>query len=149
MSRGRFKNTYELANLGAHTLLLGNKLHIFQCVGKIFWVEFQREPLTFPANYLTHTLKETISIQYRKFRTQIYELVNVFETPPASMQIFLYQQWCKTIKSIISFSTQATMARFLSFHIYHTYINMLVSCKSLQSSQFAGPALQIWAAVKS
>ena len=33
---GHFKNTYELVNLGAHKVSLINKLHIFQCMGKIF-----------------------------------------------------------------------------------------------------------------
>ena len=51
-------------------------------MGKIFCEEFQREPLKFRTKFLTHTLKETIFIWYRKFMSsQIYELVNVFETP--------------------------------------------------------------------
>ena len=54
-------------------------------MGQIFCVQFQREPLKFHTKYLTHTLKETIFIQYWKFRrSQIYELINVFETPPWS-----------------------------------------------------------------
>ena len=31
---------------------------IFQCMGKIFCVEFQRFPLKFHTKYLTHTLKD-------------------------------------------------------------------------------------------
>ena len=34
------------------------KNHIFQRMGKIFCVEFQRVPLKFHTKYLTHTLKE-------------------------------------------------------------------------------------------
>ena len=45
-----------------------NKLHIFQCMGKMFCVEFQRVPLKFQTKYLTHTLKDTILIQCRKFK---------------------------------------------------------------------------------
>ena len=56
---GRFKNTYELLNLRVHRFLLGNKIHIVQCMGKIFCVEFQRYPLKFHTKYLTHTLKES------------------------------------------------------------------------------------------
>ena len=41
-----------------------NKMHIFQCMDKIFCVEFQREPLKFRAKYLTHTLKDMIFIQH-------------------------------------------------------------------------------------
>ena len=34
------------------------KNHIFQCMGKIFCVEFQRVPLKFHTKYLTHTLND-------------------------------------------------------------------------------------------
>ena len=44
---GHFKNTYELWNLRALKFSLGNKIHIFRCMGKIFCVEFQRYPLKF------------------------------------------------------------------------------------------------------
>ena len=53
---GRFKNTYELLNLRALKFSPMNKIHIFQCMGNIFCVEFQREPLKFHTKYLTHTL---------------------------------------------------------------------------------------------
>ena len=41
-----------------------NKIHIFQCMGKIFCVEFQRYPLILHTNYLTHTLKDMILIHW-------------------------------------------------------------------------------------
>ena len=41
---GRFKKVYELLNLGA---LKFSTLYIFQCMGKIFCVEFRRVPLEF------------------------------------------------------------------------------------------------------
>ena len=34
------------------------KNHIFQCMGKIFCVEFQRIPFKFHIKYLAHTLKD-------------------------------------------------------------------------------------------
>ena len=84
--QGRFKNTYELVKLGALKSSLLNKLHIFQCMGEIFCVEFQRVPLKFHTRYLTHTLKDTILTLCWKFkRSQIYELVCLFETPPLIM----------------------------------------------------------------
>ena len=49
-SGGRFKNTYELLNLRALKFSPVNKIHIFQCMGKIFCVEFQRYPLKFTQN---------------------------------------------------------------------------------------------------
>ena len=61
---GRFKNTYELLNLRALKYSPVNKIHIFQCMGEIFCVEFQRYPLKFHTKYLTHTLKDRIFIQH-------------------------------------------------------------------------------------
>ena len=46
-----------------------NKIHIFQCMGKIFCVEFQRYPLKFHTKYLIHTLKDTIFIQHWNFKS--------------------------------------------------------------------------------
>ena len=63
-SGGRFKKAYELLNLRALKFSPLNKIHIFQCMGKIFCVEFQRYPLKFHTKYLTHTLKGTIFIQH-------------------------------------------------------------------------------------
>ena len=57
---GRFKNTYELLNLRDLKFSPVNKIHIFQYVGKIFCVEFQRYPLKSHKKYLTHTLKDVI-----------------------------------------------------------------------------------------
>ena len=57
-ARGRFKNTYELLNLRALKISMLYKNRIFQCMGKIFCVEFQRYPLQFHSKYLTHTLKD-------------------------------------------------------------------------------------------
>ena len=55
---GHFKNTYELLDLRALKISKLHKNHIFQCMGKIFCVEFQRVPLKFHTKYLTHTLKD-------------------------------------------------------------------------------------------
>ena len=64
-----FKNTYELLNLRALKFSHVNKIHIFQCMGKIFCAEFQRCPLKFHTKYLTHTLKDMIFIQHRNFKS--------------------------------------------------------------------------------
>ena len=60
----RFKNTYELLNLRALKFSPFNEKHLFQCIGKIFCVEFQRVPLKFHTKYLTHTLKDTVFMQH-------------------------------------------------------------------------------------
>ena len=66
---GRFKNTYELLNQRALKFSYENKIHIFQCMGKIFCVEFQRYPLKFHTKYLTHTLKDMIFMQFWNFKS--------------------------------------------------------------------------------
>ena len=68
-SGGRFKNTYELLNLRALKFSYVNKIHIFQCMGKIFCVEFQRYPLKLHTKYLTHTLKDMIFMQFWNFKS--------------------------------------------------------------------------------
>ena len=66
---GRFKNTYELLNLRALKFSYVKKIHIFQCMGKIFCVEFQRYPLKFHTKYLTHTLKDMIFMRFWNFKS--------------------------------------------------------------------------------
>ena len=61
---GCFKNTYELLNLRFSPV---NKIHIFQRMGKIFCVEFQRYHLKFHTKYLSYTLKDMIFIQLWNF----------------------------------------------------------------------------------
>ena len=68
-SGGRFKNTYELLNQRALKFSYVNKIHIFQCMGKILCVEFQRYPLKFHPKYLTHTLKDMIFMQFWNFKS--------------------------------------------------------------------------------
>ena len=48
---GHFKNTYELLNLRALKISMLYKNHIFQCMGKIFCVEFRKVPLKFRTKY--------------------------------------------------------------------------------------------------
>ena len=67
--RGHFKNAYELLNLRALKISPANKMHIFQWMGKIFCVEFQRVPLKFHTKYLTHTMKDAIFIQHWNFKS--------------------------------------------------------------------------------
>ena len=66
---GHFKNVYELLNLRALKILMLYQNHIFQCMGKVFCVEFQRVPLKFHTKNLTHTLKDVDFIQRWKFKS--------------------------------------------------------------------------------
>ena len=68
-SGGHFKNTYELLNLRALKFSPAKKMHVFQCMSKIFCVEFQMYPLKFHTKYLTHTLKDMIFIQHWNFKS--------------------------------------------------------------------------------
>ena len=63
------QGAYELLNLRALKFSPMDKIYIFQCMGKIFWVEFQRLPLKFHTKYLTHTMKYVISTKHRNFRS--------------------------------------------------------------------------------
>ena len=47
---GHFKTTHELLNERVLKSSPVNKIYIFQCMGKIFFVEFQRYPLKFHTN---------------------------------------------------------------------------------------------------
>ena len=67
--RGHFRNTYELLNLRALKFSIVNKTRIFQCMGKIFCVEFQRYPLRFHTKYLTHALQDMIFMLYWNFKS--------------------------------------------------------------------------------
>ena len=74
-------------------------MHIFQCIGKILCVEFQRGPLKFHTKYLTHTLKDAILIQPWHFKSSwIKELISVFETPP------LGKHWLRPMASFLTAS---------------------------------------------
>ena len=66
---GRFRNAYELLNVRAFNISMLYKNHIFQCMGKIFCVEFQRVPLKFHTKYLTHTLKDVDFINRWTFKS--------------------------------------------------------------------------------
>ena len=66
---GRFKKAHELLNLRALKISMLYKNHIFQCMGKIFCVEFQRYPLKFHTKYLTHTLKDVDFVHNWKFKS--------------------------------------------------------------------------------
>ena len=78
---------------GRSYIYTSHKLHIFQCMGKIFCVEFQRAPLKFHTKYFTHTLKDMIFLQCWKFTSsQIYKLVCIFDTPQQH-KLTRYQAW--------------------------------------------------------
>ena len=89
---GRFKKTYELLNLRALKISPVNKIHIFQCMGKIFCVEFQRYPLKFHTKYLTHTLKDTILYNIGILRALRFKSLYAFlKRPPSTAPLSGFQ----------------------------------------------------------
>ena len=64
---GRFKNIDERLNLRALKFSPVNRICVFQCMGKIFYVEFQSYPLKFHTKYHIHTLKDMIFYTTLKF----------------------------------------------------------------------------------
>ena len=87
---GRFKNPYELLNLRALKISMLYKSHIFQCMSKIFCVEFQRVPLKFHAKYLTHTLKDKSFMKHWNFNIRALRVKSSYaflKRPPVSVEI--------------------------------------------------------------
>ena len=87
-ARGHLKNAYELLNLRALKYSLVNKRHIFQCMGKIFCVEFQRVPLKFHTKYLAHTLKETLLCNVQILRALGFKS-SFFKRPPCPSRNYI------------------------------------------------------------
>ena len=81
--RGRLKNAYELLYLRVPEISMFDKNCIFEWMGKVFCVEFQRVPLKFHTKYLTHTFRDVYLVFRWKFKSSlVQELIGVFETPP-------------------------------------------------------------------
>ena len=104
---GRFKNAYELLNLRALKCSPVNKMRIFQCMGKIFCVEFQRVPLKFHTKYLTHTLKDTIWYDVQLLRALDLRTHTHFETPTLILK-WVAVTWWEWEGARIVVSTMAT-----------------------------------------
>ena len=85
------KNGYELFNRRALKITMLYENHIFQCMGKIFHVEFQRVPFEIHlTKYLPHTLKDMY------FINENLRALSVFE-PPNSQHLpvfFTYHCLC-------------------------------------------------------
>ena len=69
ITSGCFKNVFLLLNLRALKIPMLYKNFVFQCMGEIFCVEFQRYPFKFHTKYLTHTLEYLYFICGWTFRT--------------------------------------------------------------------------------
>ena len=66
VTRGAFQK--RTLNLRALKISVLYKSIIFQCMGKIFLVEFQRVPLKFHTKYFSHTLKDVYFIHRLNLR---------------------------------------------------------------------------------
>ena len=62
--KGQFQKCDVQTNLRSLKFSPLNKMHMFQCMGKIFCVEFQGIPWKFHTKYLAHTLNDMIFIQH-------------------------------------------------------------------------------------
>ena len=59
------------------------KHRIFQFMGQLFCVEFQKYPLKFHTKYLTHSLKFVCFVKKWKFEnSKIYEFLKMFALTP-------------------------------------------------------------------
>ena len=96
-SGDRFKNAHELLNMRALIFLSLNKTHMFRCMGKIFWMEFQMEHLKLHTKYHTNTEKDIIFIQHWIFRALTFEssyTIWSHSTPHDQSTSRYLNQWC-------------------------------------------------------
>ena len=63
-SRPHLTNAYELLNLRDFKISMLNKNYIFQCMGKIFCVEFQRVPFKFRTKCRLREVSRTFAIRH-------------------------------------------------------------------------------------
>ena len=82
---GSFKNTYELLNLRALKFSPVNKIHIFQCMGTIFCVEFQRVPLKFHTKYLPTLWKMPFLYNVEILRALRFKSSSAFLNAPQAL----------------------------------------------------------------
>ena len=128
--RGYFKNAYELLNLREITV---HKMHIFQCMGKIFGVEFQRVPLKFHTNYLTHTLKDAIFIQHWNFNSSMIE--SALRLRYRSLQLIQLNDKSTNIGiSVTSHEHQGDSYHWHTNCLFYSWIKLRITTKKHQSS---------------
>ena len=85
-SGGRFKNAYELLNLRALKISMLYKNHIFQCIGKIFCVEFQKYLWNSTQNILPIRWKMWILFTTENLRALRFKSSKVFlKRPPGGI----------------------------------------------------------------
>ena len=80
--RRRFKNAYALVNMTALKPSFLKTLHTIQCMGKIFWVTFQRVPWNSTQNILPIHPNGTFEISHKIFfpcneRYNFYTMLNI------------------------------------------------------------------------
>ena len=94
---GGSKTLMRLLNLRTLKFSHVNKIYIFQCMSKIFCVEFQRYPLKFHTKYLTHTLKDIIFIQHCEILRALRfkgSYMMFLKCSPGNWWVKHYQQRC-------------------------------------------------------
>ena len=115
---GRFKNTYELSNLRALKISTLYKNRIFQCMGKIFCLEFQRFPLKFHSKYLAHTLKDVVFIHSYNLSALRFKSSYVFWNDPQAPHVHKCQHIWYWICRIYSYCS--SMRKYLNYPMsYH------------------------------
>ena len=91
----RFKTTYELLNLKALKISTLYQIRIFQCIGKMFRVEFSRNPLKFhnsTQNILT-TIHLSNSHTTQSHSQQIVTVYKPTKAPDLSTTVWPLARW--------------------------------------------------------
>ena len=79
VTRALFQTTYKIVNLGPLKSSLLNKLHIFQSMGKIFHVEFQRAPYIDSFDF--YTILKIQELSYSRARRHFWNVPWWCNTP--------------------------------------------------------------------
>ena len=109
---GAFQKHFHAHESRSPSISLLNRIQIFQCIGKIFCVEFQGVPLKFHTKYLAHTLKDMFFLQCH--RIQIFQCIG----------------------KIFCVEFQRVPLKFHTKYLAHTLIDMIfIQCWKFKSSQ--------------
>ena len=105
---GVSKTLISSLNQRALKLLHLNKIHIFQCMGKIFCVEFQRVPLKFHTKYLAHTFLTWPAVNIAVNKIDIWRVRYHFSHDRVTIVWLL---WCHQ-HSIVTSSAEYRMTKW-------------------------------------
>ena len=121
-NRGYFKNSYELLNLTALKFSPVNKIHSFQCMGKIFCMEFNDKIFMKLWNQRAVTVKSSWAFLKRfKFLTHSHKIHSIARPLGRVMGCIL---WTQTVIYTLPQSLQWSM----QYHVTFDHVITALDC---------------------